>query len=588
MSAPFAAPTATRVLHYLKAAPDSVVHFGAKSLGTRPHLADLAAAGQASTPPSFTSPDPATRARRMPLLGFAIGRRPSFPSKDVKRHPLADSRSSSETSLKAGLGLIDRRSSNTMEHHFKLPGLSKHHADRKQSGQASPSQDARRPVKMDWDVESPPLISYNPPQQSSGALFSAQLILDVIDPSVVLDKFEVQLLCIVTVKKPVTQHCPDCATKTTELKRWVFAHEPLTLQHGKHRFPFSYLFPGRLPATTHAHLAKLDYYVAAEAITSAGDTITFGREVHLARAIIPGPQKHSMRVFPPTNLTAHASLNPIIHPIGEIPVSLRLSGITTKQNDAQIRWRLRKMSWRIEEHQKMISHTCPKHAQKVSGEDKGTLHEETRVIGEDEVNYNKQPWKTDFDAGDVECQFKAAVNPNLKPVCDVSAPNGLSVSHSLFIEMVVAEEWVPLKKTHQVTPTGAARILRMQFYLIMTERAGMGISWDEETPPVYQDVPASPPSYANMVDYDIAELSELGHVEDLQLGDPLRRPLIAGPSTARPWSSGASRSPAPSPGSPRLRLDAADLLQEPPELRERRSIDEDVLPSVDMEQGPIS
>lgn len=456
-----------------------------------------------------------------------------------------------------------------IEHHFKIPGLVKHH----HHGQA---------VKIDCDVESPPLISYNRPQHSSGALFSAQLILDVTDQSVVIDRFEVQLLCSASVRKPVAQYCPECITKSTELKKWVFAKEPLALQHGKHRFPFSYLFPGQLPATTHCHLARLDYHIAAEAITSTGETVTFGRDIQLARAVLPGPEKQSMRVFPPTNLTANVSFNPIIHPIGEIPLSVRLSGITTKQNDAQIRWRLRKMNWRIEECQRMISPACSKHAQKIGGEGKGILHEDTRIIGEDEVQYNKQPWKTDFNAGDVVSEFKAAVNPNLKPVCDVSALNGLSVTHSLTIEMVVAEEWVPLKKTHQITPTGAARILRMQFHLVITERAGMGISWDEETPPVYDDVPASPPSYTNMV-----ELSEIGQVEDLRLGDPLRQPATAGPSIVRLRSQRASPSPSRSPISPRARLDVVDLLQEPPEFRERLSTDDVDHPSVDMEQGSI-
>lgn len=469
--------------------------------------------------------------------------------------------------------------------HFKIPGLTKHHGDRKQSGVGPPAQEVHKPVKMEWEVESPPLISYNPPSQSSGALFSAQLIVDVTEPSVVLDKFDVQLLCSVSVKKPVSLHCPDCATKTTELKKWTFAKDPLTLQRGKHRFPISYLFPGQLPATTHAHLAQLDYHVAAEAKTVAGETITFGREVQLARAILPGPEKHSIRVFPPTNLTAHVTLNPVIHPIGEIPVSLRLSGITTKQGDSQIRWRVRKINWRIEEHQKMISPACSKHSQKVGGEGKGILHEDTRTVGEEEVKYEKNPWKSDFDAGDVDSEFHAVVNPALKPVCDVTAPNGLSVTHNLVIEMVVAEEWVPLKKTHQVTPTGAARILRMQFHLVMTERAGMGISWDEETPPVYEDVPASPPSYTNMEDYDLAEL---GHIEDLQLGE-LCRPAIAGPSGVRRETSRAS--PSPARPSSRGRFTTADLLEEPPELteRQRRSIDETMerRSSVDQQEGSV-
>lgn len=43
-----------------------------------------------------------------------------------------------------------------------------------------------------------------------------------------------------------------------------------------------------------------------------------------------------------------------------------------------------------------------------------------------------------------------------------------------------------------------ARVLRMQFGVMLTERAGMGISWDEEQPPMYGDVPVSPPGYATV------------------------------------------------------------------------------------------
>lgn len=45
-------------------------------------------------------------------------------------------------------------------------------------------------------------------------------------------------------------------------------------------------------------------------------------------------------------------------------------------------------------------------------------------------------------------------------------------------------------------PTGAARVLRMQFKLPITERSGLGIAWDDEVPPTYEDVRTlSPPNY---------------------------------------------------------------------------------------------
>jgi hypothetical protein len=182
---------------------------------------------------------------------------------------------------------------------------------------------------------------------------------------------------------------------------------------------------------------------------------------------------------------------------------MRLSGIVQNKSDSQTRWRLRKLNWRIEETQKFVSPACGKHSQKVGGEGKGVLHEDVRVVGSEEV---KTGWKTDFDQGNIDAEFRAACNIAAKPLCDMDSPNGMQVKHNLIVEMVVAEEWAPLKKLQQATPTGAARVLRTQFHLILTERAGMGISWDEEQPPLYDDVPASPPTYVE--DLDLAHLDD--------------------------------------------------------------------------------
>lgn len=381
------------------------------------------------------------------------------------------------------------------------------HSDKK-----SPKIEPWKAAKMDLVVESPPLVFYNGPQLSTGALFSGQLKVKVAEPKVTFEKFEMLLLAKVTTKKPVSQHCPDCTTQTTEIYKWDFLKAPTSLKHGEHSFPFSYLLPGHLPVTTHGTLAILDYVLAATATTSTGEKVTFDKVIDIKRAIMPSNDKHSIRIFPPTNLTAHVTLPPIIHPIGDFPVEMRLSGITMKNKDSQTRWRLRKLNWRIEEHQSVVSPACAKHSQKVGGEGKGILHEDMRILANEEV---KVGWKTDFDEGNIDVEFAAAVNTALKPVCDVESPNGLVVTHNLVLEMVVAEEWAPLKKPTQATPTGAARILRTQFKLVLTERGGLGISWDEEQPPVYSDVPASPPNYT-VEEYNVEDLD--GEVEHLNLG----------------------------------------------------------------------
>jgi hypothetical protein len=385
-----------------------------------------------------------------------------------------------------------------MDHLKRHTLTGRHHSDKK-----SPKIEPKRPAKMDMEVESPPLVFYNQPQSSTGALLSGQLKVQVTDPTVTFEKFEMRLLATVTTKKPVSHNCPDCTTQTTEIYKWEFLKAPTSLKHGDHSFPFSYLLPGHLPATTHGSLASLDYHLAAVATSSTGENITYQRSIDIKRAVMPGNDKHSIRVFPPTNLTANVTLPPVIHPIGDFGMEMRLTGLNTKTKDALTRWRLRKLSWRIEENQKFVAPACPKHAQKVGGEGKGILHDEMRVIAHQDV---KNGWKSDFEEGNVDVEFKAAVNTALKPLCDVESPNGLSVTHNLVIEMVVAEEWAPLKKPNQATPTGSARVLRMQFHIILTERSGLGVSWDEEQPPMYEDVPASPPTYTQMEDFNIEEL----------------------------------------------------------------------------------
>ena len=393
-----------------------------------------------------------------------------------------------------------------------LPGRASSPANAKKSPKSSPHIDAAKPAKLAVDMESPPLVFHGSPTQSSGALLSGQLLLTVTDPDVTLETFTMFLHANVTTRKPVSKDCPNCATKSTELFAWKFLTEPHHFESGMHAFPFSYLLPGHLPATSHGDLGAIDYVLNAKATTSLADTITVERPLIVQRALMPGIDKNSIRIFPPTNLTATVGLPSVIHPIGSFPVQLRLTGIIdTTLKDIERRWRVRKMHWRIDEHSKIISAACAKHAHKVGGEGKGVLHEDTRMIGAEDL---KSGWKTDFDTsgGQIEMEFTASIKANSHPVCNVDSPTGLSTTHNLVLEIVVAEEQTAAKGGKYAAPTGGARILRMQFKLVVTERAGMGISWDEEMPPMYEDVPNSPPGYTKMDDYE----GDLPHDEELE------------------------------------------------------------------------
>ena len=371
----------------------------------------------------------------------------------------------------------------------------------------SPKLAPMKAATLEIDMESPPIVFYGPPGTSTGALLSGQLVLTPHEPEISVKTFEMVLQAKITSKRPVKQDCPDCVSKTTELFRWKFLSEPAHFARKKHKFPFSYLLPGHLPATSHGFLGLIDYQLSAEAITNFAEPINVTRVLNVQRALMPGLDKNSTRIFPPTNLVATVALPSVVYPMGDFPVQMRVSGVVTKGKESQVRWRIRRMNWRIDETSKVISEACKKHAAKIGGEGKGILHEDTIELGRDDV---KEGWKTDYDTegGLIEVEFPVGIRPGQTPVCDVESPNGFAVQHSLAIEIIVAEEHILYKNFRQPIPTGAARVLRMQFKLTITERAGMGISWDEEQPPMYDDVPTSPPNYAKMTDYEGEPLVE--------------------------------------------------------------------------------
>jgi hypothetical protein len=444
-------------------------------------------------------------------------------------------------------------------------------------------------------VESPPLVSHGPPDESSGALFSGQVKLKVLHRLQTFDSIQVSLLCSKTIKKPVCTSCAECSGTTTELKKWNFTPQPLTLDVGEHEFPMSFLFKGDWPASTHSRLAMIDYHFFATAKPSVGESITFRHTVELQRAIRPGNERQSIRVFPPTNMTANVTLTPVCYTDSEIPVKMRIAGINTTQEKTITRWRLRRLLWRIEEYQKIMSPGCPKHASRVPEGCSGIKHEETRTLGEQEVNFNKTPWKTDLAEGQIDAEFVVALNPNKKAECGVVDETiNLQIWHHLVLEMIVVEEYIQKKKPTQATPTGAARILRSQFPLRVTNRAGLGVAWDEETPPVYQDVPPSPPGYPSgaqsspttpgLAQVSEIDLTEIGDsIDDFHLGEPheLARVMgVASSSTVTRRSSGSSsEAPPPVRWGGSLRLSADDFALEPPEYR-RRDEEEDEEPDV--------
>ncbi|KAH8696182.1 hypothetical protein BGW36DRAFT_380390 [Talaromyces proteolyticus] len=469
-----------------------------------------------------------------PHASFPTSRSSSTTSVNEMSASGASSKRNSWSLVSDGHETPERRLSAAVEHIIhpnKDKRFSLGRSSRSKERHSSKDSARASPATLNVVIESPPLVFYGTPANSTGALFSGRLRITVPDAlgSVTLKAFTVDLTKTFTTKKPITRDCGNCCVHKEELKRWDFLAEKTTLNKGDHDYPFSYLLPGDLPASASGTLGAIEYFLTARAVATNGEELVKRIPLTINRSILPGNERSSLRIFPPTKLTGRVVLPSVVHPIGAFPVQMNLSGVVEKGEESQTRWRLRKMMWRIEENQKVVSSACSKHAHKVGGEGKGVLHQETRVIGHNE---EKTGWKTDFDTagGEINMEFLANIKPGSNPVCDLDVKGCLEVKHNLVIELIVAEEFCPNRNTKLVTPTGAARVLRMQFNLLVTERGGLGISWDEEMPPVYNDVPASPPGYATlsgtcaMEDYNGSPLPTLPDYEELERLDYFDHP----------------------------------------------------------------
>ncbi|KAF6829734.1 hypothetical protein CMUS01_08050 [Colletotrichum musicola] len=367
---------------------------------------------------------------------------------------------------------------------------------------------------LDLKIESPPIVFFGDAESSTGALVSGQMFLDVRDDHLEVESFEAKLNIHVHQKRPFTNHCADCANQYTELKRWTFLGGPTTLKRGLHPFPFSILLEGHLPASMDTPVMSIAYEFRAEAVLAKRGPgaaqppapLRFEHNFDVKRSLhAPEFPHHSVRVFPPTNIKASAHYSQVVHPAGTHNVSFRLDGLTTanQANKTVEFWKLKKVTWKLEETIKTVAPSCERHAPAgAQAGQKGVARSETRVLGE---KYMHDGWKSDYGSADghVEFEFDYGVLATSSKhghhapryACDAKSSDGTEVSHALMIEMVVSKEWAPAGKPHLATQTGTGRILRMHYHVLLTECPGLGVSWDNEAPPVYQDVPPSPPSY---------------------------------------------------------------------------------------------
>lgn len=101
-----------------------------------------------------------------------------------------------------------------------------------QSAKSSTKALIHQPASLNILIESPPLVFYGTPEQSTGALLSGQLVFHVYDETLRVDSLSMKLCMEATKKRPFHAHCHDCSHQITDLTSWGFLQIPVVLKKG--------------------------------------------------------------------------------------------------------------------------------------------------------------------------------------------------------------------------------------------------------------------------------------------------------------------------------------------------------------------
>jgi hypothetical protein len=132
---------------------------------------------------------------------------------------MADSRTSSFSSASR-----KEHDDHHQHHRLSFPGM--------HFGRSTKEPPSFSPAALYWKLESPPLVMYGDHQTSSGTLLSGQLFLNVKEEDLEVASLDATLSIRVTQKRPFANHCVDCTTQRTELKRWELLQHPLVMAKG--------------------------------------------------------------------------------------------------------------------------------------------------------------------------------------------------------------------------------------------------------------------------------------------------------------------------------------------------------------------
>lgn len=269
-----------------------------------------------------------------------------------------------------------------------LPTLLRAHSEEPSNGRFS----------LHIKLESPPIVLYGHEHESSGSILSGVLTLDVLSksaqkvssnlnlalspvtlsssallPDILLDSVTLRLVQTFHLTKPFMPSstlilaCKNCAHKEAILAEWDISLLRCAFPVGSYAYPFSHLLPGLLIALAKLGDCTSQTYIRYELVAVAkaidGKEVRAVLPLEILRSILRGPDKNSLRVFPPTEVVTSAVLPGVMYPKSTLPIELRMENIVNENQTR--RWRMRKLLWKLEESTQVRAYACSQHQSKL-------------------------------------------------------------------------------------------------------------------------------------------------------------------------------------------------------------------------------
>ncbi|KAM0438629.1 hypothetical protein ACHAPT_001382 [Fusarium lateritium] len=242
-------------------------------------------------------------------------------------------------------------------------------------------------------------------------------------------------------------------------------------------------------------LAAVEYQLYAKALCTEREPVVCNKVFKVERILEAEASKQLHAYdFNSTNITADLRLDSVVRPGGTNAVHIRIDNITSSLAVGLEVWKLKKVTWSLEETVSVTLPNCPRHLATPTGQ--GTGHDSshqsaTRILGKKSLRHG---WDEHIEPRRyIAFNFDYSLNrvgSDTLYVCDESA--GPEVKHALHIEIHLGKHFVLPEAPRVSSPPRAETTLRMTRPVLLVDLV------EASAPPAYGESSDRLPDYADV------------------------------------------------------------------------------------------